>query len=149
MIFTATMIYHENFSPKFVHLDNNVVFSHAGIFQEFINSRGLHCYKTAKELVEKINSLDLLSLWQDDSPLWARPQYDNLTSPAILNGFLQVVGHTPVKEVIKDSSIISTDVFSTNWGKKIGSEKMIVVGTINASFEVINIDYRKEFGEER
>ena len=141
--------YQKNFKPKIVHLDNNVVFSHAGIFQEFINDNGLSNCETADKLAIEINKLELSTFWRNDSPLWARPQYDSLTSPAILKGYLQIVGHTPLKNIAETDRIVSTDVFSTDWGKKIGDEKMIIVDTSKLSFKIVNIDYRREFGEER
>ncbi len=60
---------------------------------------------------------------------------------------MQVVGHTPRENVAEVDGAISTDVFSTNWGKKIGVEKMIVVDTGGSSFEIIDIDFRHEFGK--
>ena len=142
-------LYQENFGPKFAHLDGKVVFSHAGIFQEFVDNNNLSDCKTAKELVDRINKLDLSAFWRDDSPLWARPQYDRLTSPSVLNGYLQVVGHTPLRDISEKDGIVSVDVFSTNWGKKVGVEKMIIVDTNKPSFEVVDINFRSEFGEER
>lgn len=142
-------LFRENFSPKAAHLDGRVIFSHAGIFQEFIDKSHLSELKTAEELIEEINQLDLIALWGSDSPLWARPQYNKLAEPKILDGFLQVIGHTPTKDIEKSGDIISVDVFSTNWGKKNGVEKMVIVDTESATFEIINIDFRKEFGEER
>ena len=142
-------LYQENFYPKFAHLDGQIVFSHAGIFQEFIDANNLQNCQTTKELIEEINNLNLQNLWQDNSLIWARPQYDNLTHPKILKNYFQVVGHTPMKEIENQDNIISTDVFSTNWGQKIGAEKLIIVDTEKPSFEIIDIDFRKQFGEER
>ena len=53
-----------------------------------------------------------------------------------------------MKDVREVSGVISTDVFSTNWGKKMGDEKMIIVDTEKLVFEVVDIDFRREFGEE-
>ena len=142
-------LFQENFRPKFAHLDGKAVFSHAGIFQEFIDTNNSSSCNAASELVEEINNLELPAFWRDDSPIWARPQYDKLTSPGVLDGYLQVVGHTPLRDIIKKDGIVSLDVFSTNWGEKIGVEKMIIVDTDKPSFEVVDIDFRREFGEER
>lgn len=142
-------LYKENFSPKFVYLDGKIVFSHAGIFQEFVNANNLQNCKTADELVTKINQLNLQDFWRDDSPIWARPQYDILTKPKALNEYSQVVGHTPLRDVEETDDIISTDVFSTSWGKKISAEQMIIVDTEDLSFKKININFRKTFGEGR
>lgn len=142
-------LYCENFKPKFVHLDGKVVFSHAGIFQEFLDANGLGDCKTVGEMVRGLNKLKMSAFWRDDSPIWARPQYDRLTWPSVLDGYLQVVGHTPMRDIFREGGVISTDVFSTNWGKKIGAEKMMIVDTEKLTFEVVEIDYRMEFGEER
>lgn len=143
------LLYKENFQPKNIHLDSKVVFSHAGLFQEFIDDNGLSDYDNENKLIGKINQLDLANLWRDDSPLWARPQYDKLTIPNLLKSDLQVVGHTPIKEITEENGVVSVDVFSTSWGKKIGTEQMIIVDTKRPSYDVIDIDFRKEFGEER
>lgn len=141
--------YERNFNPEFVHLDGKVIFSHAGIFQEFIDDNNLNSCTTAEELIRRINRLDMLAFWSDDSPVWARPQYSRLTSPTVLNNYLQIVGHTPVKDIVEENGVVSVDTFSTDWGKKISIEKMIIVDTEEPSFKIVNIDYREAFGEKR
>lgn len=145
--------YHQGiFEPKFVHLDGKVVFSHAGIFQEFIDETFKNPPTSVKQLIEFLNDPLLVpfgAYWCDNSPIWARPQYDSLTFPRLLNGYLQVVGHTPLKEITKTNNIISTDVFSTNWGKRIASEKLIIVDTKTLQHKTIDIDFKKEFGKTR
>lgn len=143
------LAYQESFKPRFVYKDEKVVFSHAGVFREFLNENGLLDYKTADELIEELNGLELSAFWRDDSPLWARPQYNVLMSPNVLGGYLQIVGHTPMENIFERYNVVSTDVFSTNWGKKIGVEKMIIVDTDEPSFETVDIDYRGVFGEDR
>ena len=88
-------------------------------------------------LIEKINDLRFADFWEDDSPIWARPQARHFEVPTQLDGILQVVGHTPMKENTLESSVLSVDVFSTSWGKKFGSEKMIIVDTETAEFDEI------------
>ena len=141
--------YQEDFNPKFIHLDGKVLFSHAGVFQEFVDRNGLAGCKTVEELTAKMNELDMVAFWQDDSPIWARPQYERLTVPRVLEGYLQVVGHTPMREVMREGGVVTTDVFSTNWGQKIGVERMVVVDTAGPDFEVVEADFRGEFGWER
>lgn len=142
-------LFQENFNPKFIHLDEKVVFSHAGIFQEFLEKRELIKCKSIDELVKMVNQLNLEDFWVDESPIWARPQIDNLTVPEILNGYLQIVGHTPMKNIEESDGIISVDVFSTDLGKQYGEEKMMIVDTEKSSYEIVDIDFRKVFGEER
>ena len=142
-------LYRDNFHPKAVYLDGKVVFSHAGIFQEFIDDKNLGGCKTATGLVRKINQLKLIDLWGENSPVWARPQFDILTRADVLKGYQQVVGHTPMKAIDNSNGIISTDVFSTNWGRRYGEEKMIIIDTDTGVYEVADIDFRKKFLERK
>ena len=137
--------YEKNFNPKFVHQDGKVIFSHAGIFQEFLSRINLNEYKTVEELIKKINSLSTDKLWNDKSPLWARPQMEILTTPELLKDCIQVVGHTPMKDIAEEDDIISVDVFSTNWGAKFGSEQLIVIDSETGKYEKIDINFRKTF----
>ena len=141
--------YRENFNPKFAHLDEKIIFSHAGIFQEFLDETHLTNYKIAEALIKKINRLDYTAFWRDNSPIWARHEYDRLAKPRLFNGLTQVVGHTPIKKIQNIDNENTTDLISTNWGVKISTERMIIVDTSKPSYEIINIDYRKQFGEER
>ena len=133
---TYARLYQENFNPKVVHIDNKVIFSHAGIFNNFslLNE-------------DNLNNLDLKELMTADSPIWARHNYStNLYVNNKYKNYIQVVGHTPEREIREDivdgCKIISTDVFSTNWGKKIGEEKFIVIDTTNGKYFKVDIDYR-------
>lgn len=145
--------YHQSiFEPKFVHFDGKVIFSHAGIFQDFLDETLKKPATLVKQLVDSLNNPLLVpfsTYWRDNSPIWARPQYDNLISPKILDGYLQVVGHTPLKEITKTNNIISTDVFSTSWGRRIACEKLIIIDTETTQHEIIDIDFKKEFGDNR
>jgi len=144
-------LYKRDFNPKFVHIDNNIVFSHAGVFQEFLDREGIKD-DNPTSLIDKINNIDSKQFWLDDSPLWARYRYDTyLQIPKIFKEkeILQITGHTPTEDIETIDSVISTDVFSTNWGKKYGSEQMIIVDTLTKEIKKIPIDFRKTFGEER
>ncbi len=96
----------------FVHRIDNVCFSHAGILQDFIEDEGLASASTDDALAA-INQMGRDELWQEFSPLWARPQgmadLDILYRPQEL---FQVVGHTPVKYVREEGNLLSCDVFS-------------------------------------
>lgn len=146
---TYAKLYQENFEPKFIHLDGKVIFSHAGIFQEFLEDIELTEVKDVTVLVKKLNDLDLKKYWNDYSPIWARHFYDPVNTVKMFDDFVQVIGHTPIEDVSKDVFAISTDVFSTNWGKQLGVEQMIIIDTETGLFEQIEIDFRKEFGDER
>ena len=135
---TYAKLYQENFNPKLVHIDNKVIFSHAGIFNNFslLNE-------------DNLNNLDLNELAKADSPIWARHVYDkNLYVNNKYKNYIQVVGHTPEREIREDivdgCKIISIDVFSTNWNKKFGEEKMIIIDTLTGEYQKIDIDFRND-----
>ena len=144
-------LYEENYEPKLIHLDGKVVFSHAGIFQEFLDSNKFDSITDVKELIDKLNNLELSKVWSDESPVWARYRHWAMAPAEILKDYVQVIGHTPEENIINDKEykVISTDVFSTNWGKKCSVEQMIIIDTETGELEQIDIDYRKEFGDGR
>ena len=138
-------LYNENFNPKFIHSDGRVVFSHAGIFQEFLRTNKLDKIKRISTLIKKLNELEARKYWNDFSPIWARHEYDALEFPEVLEDYLQIIGHTPATIIHQDDNVVSTDVFSTNWGKKIGQEQMIIVDTETREYKTIDINYRRRF----
>lgn len=136
-------LYNENFIPKFVHIDGKCIFSHAGIFEPFLVANQI---TPEKDLERSINAVQPEKFWSDDSPIWARHRYTHLKeSDYIKENYIQIVGHTPFEEIMDDNSIVSVDVFSTDWGKKLGVEEMIIVDTETGKYEQVHIDYRKEF----
>ena len=134
--------YVDNFKPMIVWEDGSVVFSHAGVWNQYCE------YSPTK-----INSMDYQELWRDDSPIWARPQLDNGTVTYTAEGEysdkLQVIGHTPTPTIQFVSTpkqrYLSCDVFSTNWGKKLGEEHLVIVDTTTAKYQVDQRNYRQEF----
>ncbi len=122
-------------SPKIVHAEDKIVFSHGGVFDEFLRSRDISDLPI-HEAQAKINAMPLRNLWSDVSPLWARPQHNSLHVSGGWLDYFQVVGHTPMRKIKQSGNIISTDVFSTNWGEKYGEEKMIVIDSSTANFKI-------------
>ena len=120
-------------SPKVVHLEDKITFSHAGVFDEFLRMKDLADLPVATA-IEEINALPLQNLWFDESPLWARPQYRFLHNSGEWLGCTQVIGHTPMRNIDQCGTIISADVFSTDWGKKYGEEKMVVINSKTGKF---------------
>lgn len=146
-------LYKENFNPKLVHIDGKVIFSHAGVFQNFLESVNLDKFKKAETVIKKLNKLDLKKVWSDNSPVWARHKYEDFQEPDALKNYIQVIGHTPEETIYaakcniysKERTIITTDVFSTDWGRQYGEEKLIIIDTNTGEWEKIGIDYRKTF----
>lgn len=101
----------------YVHRIDNVLFSHAGISRIFVREHFLPSdYDKADKIVAGINDLHMEDMWNDDSPIWLRPQEQyahfsiNMYKPRT---FLQVVGHSPMKKITREKNILSCDVFST------------------------------------
>ncbi len=123
----------------FVHRIDDVCFSHAGILQDFIEDQGL-ASASVDDALAAINRMGRDELWQDLSPIWARPQgmvdLDILFRPQEL---FQVVGHTPVKYVRQEGNLLSCDVFSTySWGGPIGTEEFPLIDTKAWTFRTIS-----------
>lgn len=122
-----------------VHRIDNTIFSHAGVSDSFV-MREIGNKTEINEVISKINRMvtpEYIShLWEDDSPLWVRPQYD--AEIQMYNDCFQVVGHTPVKEAMLCDNVLSLDTFSTNRrGKQIGNEKMYIVDTQSFEYEMV------------
>ena len=112
----------------FIHRIDNVLFSHAGLTESFVYryfGEGKH---DLDSILWKINEMSEYELWEDDSPIWARPQYEEMKLyPADI---LQVVGHTPVAEPLYEENLVTLDNFSTfRNGEPIGNERFAWVDT--------------------
>lgn len=117
MFYTSLMSAIEDKLLKIVHVENNIIFSHAGITEYWLT-------KVAKlENPEDINTnkfrLNDLS-WNcfigfspygntiSNSPIWVRP---NSLQKDALKGYTQVVGHTHVKSITNFMSDNSDKIF--------------------------------------
>lgn len=97
----------------FVHKIDNVLFSHAGLTKGFILTHFIYDTDNSIEhIIEFTNAMPREELWDNCSPIWARPDdgYDFFSK-----GLLQVVGHTPIKKPAYDerNGLLMTDSFST------------------------------------
>lgn len=114
----------------FIHRIDNVLFMHGGLTDRFIREYiPSKYYNDVDKVVETINGFSYPELWNDMSPLWFRPQYNDLRmyKPRKL---LQVVGHMPVPEIMRTGNLISCDVFSTDRERKpIGSQEFLIIDT--------------------
>ena len=57
----------------FIHYIDGVLFSHAGLVQSFASRNEIES-ESLVEITEEVNRLNKYTLWDDDSPLWVRPQ---------------------------------------------------------------------------
>lgn len=130
-------------TAAFVHKVDNVLFSHAGISRIFAleNTETDKAYNDVDFVLDMINAMDENKLWNDDSPIWLRPQnhYAGYTLDMYKpRTFLQVVGHSPMKEITKEKSLISCDVFSTyRNGFPYGNEEFCIVDTVKKTWESV------------
>lgn len=114
----------------FMHRIDNVLFSHAGLSQAFVNKHVPEEDRTDTDhVIQTINSFSVVELWKEDSPIWLRPQI-RLEPMFREDTLLQVVGHTPVTKITKQEHVISCDVFSTyRDGSPIGTEEFLMLDT--------------------
>lgn len=118
----------------YVHRIDNVLFSHAGISRMFVREHFREAdYEKPDRIISGINDMHRDDMWNNDSPIWLRPQKEfcrgkiNMYKPRT---FLQVVGHTPMKEITREGNILSCDVFSTHRDRTpYGSQQFCLLGT--------------------
>lgn len=125
----------ENNPIQYVQRIDNVLFSHAGVLNDFVEGYVPKAkYDDVDAVVEEINKLGRTEMWNDASPIWLRPQYSKmkLYKPRKV---LQVVGHTPVEGINRTGNLISCDVFSTRSdGSPIGTEEYLLLDTLTWEF---------------
>jgi hypothetical protein len=124
----------------FVHRIENTIFSHAGLLQKFVD------YCVPKDIARSLNgtieyinkNLKPQTLWNDNSPIWARPQDTNYQLMVFKKGkFLQVVGHTPVTEALyqPEYNVLTIDLFSTySPGWSIGDQSFYIIDTYEQTY---------------
>ena len=116
----------------YLHRIDNVLFSHGGLTDFFVWKHvPAKDYDNIDEAIRVINNLDCEDMWNNDSPIWFRPQYNRDIKMYKPRKLLQVVGHTPVEGVSRDRNVVSCDVFSTyRNGAPIGTESFPVIDTV-------------------
>lgn len=124
----------------FVQRIDNVLFSHGGLSKNFVRQLDRKLLDADIDgVLAVINSASPEYLWNDESPLWLRPQYRNVESFRH-DKYIQVVGHTPVDTIYEKDGYISTDVFSTyRDGRQIGESAMIVIDSETGKYEKIGV----------
>jgi hypothetical protein len=109
---------------------DNVIFSHGGVADEFVRKYiPSRLYDDIDTVIETINGFGREQMWQDISPIWCRPQYERIRMYKART-LLQVVGHTPIRDIRKEKNVISCDVFSTyDDGRPVGTQEFLVIDT--------------------
>lgn len=130
----------ENNPIKYVQRIDNVLFSHGGVCDYFVREYvPASKYHNVDEVIDTINSLGVDEMWKDASPIWLRPQDSNIKmyKPRKM---LQVVGHTPVKQIERNRNVISCDVFSTyRDGRPIGTKEFLILDTLTRETRGVKI----------
>lgn len=142
---------YERSNAAIVHRIDDVIFFHAGISRAF--ARGLATgslqYDDTDAVIERINSLGMNGLWNMNSPIWLRPQKEYAESTPDMympRKFLQIVGHSPMKEIVQEGSTISCDTFSTyRNGMPIGDESFCIIDTVTRKWERVASSRRNTF----
>lgn len=121
----------------YIHRIDNVLFSHAGLTESFVRKHfGRMGQVDIDYIVDYVNKMGKAYMWQDDSPIWARPQYGEMRLYPM--DMLQVVGHTPVVEPTREDNLLTVDTFSTyRDGSPIGDETFVVADTETMEYEII------------
>ena len=125
----------------YMHRMDNVLFSHAGLTQKFVLKHFGSSEKVDIDyIIDRINKMGRPYMWEDDSPIWARPQDGGRIYPM---GMMQVVGHTPVGKALFEGnaecgSLLTLDTFSTySNGTPIGDRLFVWVDTEKMEYHVI------------
>lgn len=117
-----------------------MLFSHGGLTADFLRWLNKDLLDAdIEEVIAAVNDAPYDYLWNDESPLWFRPQYE---TREIFRAdiYKQVLGHTPVEKIFEKDGIISTDVFSTyRDGRQIGESAMIVIDSETGEYEKIEV----------
>lgn len=129
---------------QIIHMVDDVIFTHAGLTKDWVERRlRIVGYKEGvmparENLIHIVNHSSPEELWQEDSPIWARPQEEPY---GMWPAKLQVVGHTPVKSCVECDGILSIDTWSTySNGAPIGDKSFAIVDTETGEWEVIDAE---------
>lgn len=126
----------------YIHKIDKTLFMHGGLSNFFVHRWVTQSgQKAIGKTIKEINKMGSGLMWDSASPIWYRPQFapDNDASRLFRGGkYLQVVGHTPVKDVILEGGVLSCDTFSTyRDGTPYGSREFCIVDTDTWQFETV------------
>lgn len=122
---------------KVMQIVDNVIFTHAGLTMGWVQElvpQETHWEDELEYVLNLTNDATPDELWRENSPIWVRPQQVHYE---MYPAKLQVVGHTPVKDINEENHILSTDAFSTyRDGRPIGTERFAIVDTEKGTWEI-------------
>lgn len=134
-------LYRWDMRPEIIAQIDNCIFSHAGVNGNWVER---HLAAPLASVGEPVLEAGGEALWEEDSPLWWRPQpeYDGDPDEAWeKDKYLQVVGHSPMECPTQQGSILSCDVFSTyRNGTPYGDQKWVVVDTETKEWEAKSLE---------
>ena len=114
----------------YIHRIDNVLFMHGGLTKPFAKYYAPLDYDSVDDVISIINEMGFYDMWDDASPIWCRPYYEYREEMYKEKEYLQVVGHTPVKQIYKDNNVLFCDVFSTYpTGEPIGTQEFLLLDT--------------------
>ena len=123
-----------------MHRIDNVLFSHGGLTADFLRWLNKDLLDAdIEEVIAAVNDAPHNYLWNDESPLWFRPQYGDQRD--IQSRYIQTGGRAySGGEDFEKDGIISTDVFSTyRDGRQIGESAMMVIDSETGKYEKIEV----------
>ena len=119
-----------------IHRIDNVLFMHGGLSARAVRMLGRDLPKADIDtVIAAVNSASQDYLWNEESPLWLRPQQMN-RKMFRTDRYKQVVGHTPVDLIYEKAGVISTDTFSRY---RPGEQALLVIDTESGEFEKIKV----------
>lgn len=114
----------------YIHRIDDVLFLHGGLTHAFVKYYAPDVdYEDTDGIIKRINALGREEMWDDASPIWYRPQfyYEEMYRE---KDILQIVGHTPVREIDRTGNVVSCDLFSTyRSGDPIGTQEFLLIDT--------------------
>ncbi len=121
----------------YIHRIDDVLFLHGGLTNYFAWKHSkAEDYDDIDKVIAEINELGCEFMWNDESPIWFRPQYNKDVKLYKADQLLQVVGHTPVEVLKCCNNVLSCDVFSTyRTGQPIGPCVFPIINTKTRKFE--------------
>lgn len=124
----------------FVHRIDNVLFSHGGLIREYVEWLNKDLLDADIDtILREVNCAGEQWHWNNASPLWFRGT-DYTCETFRKKQYIQVVGHTPVKKIMRYKNMIYTDVFSTyRNGDQFGESKMVVIESETKQYKSIKI----------